>query len=78
MVTNQAQSLKVAKFITKQLISESKIIIADPTIEIKEVHLHISEFNAELEKIHNLTSSAVSKIPISRSIVSDEYETALN
>ena len=63
---NQRQRLKVAKFISAQLLNESKSIIAGPTRQIKDVHLHFRAFNAELEKIHNLTSSAVIKNPISR------------
>ena len=66
MMINQRQRLKVAKFITAQLMNESKNIIAGPTRQINEVHLHFREFNAELEKIHNLTSSAVIQKYVSR------------
>ena len=66
MMINKRQRLKVANFISAQLVNERKIIIAGPTRQIKEVHLHFIAFNAELENIHNLTSSAVIKNPTSR------------
>ena len=66
MVINQAQSLKMVKFITAQLLNKSKSIIDDPTRQIKEEHVYTREFNSELERIHKLTNLAVSKIPISR------------
>ena len=78
MVINQAQSLKMVKFITAQLLNKSKSIIDDPTRQIKEEHVYTREFNTELERIHKLTNPAVSETRYQEEKVSDEYETALN
>ena len=78
MVINQAQSLKVVKFITDLLSNIIKSIIDDPTRQIKEVDMSMRYFNAELERIHKLTNLAVSGNPYQEEKGSDEYETTLN